>query len=156
MINAQLTDYRTQAGRAAMQAVSSEKAKYYDLIYSGGFLVALALDIELRARTGLMRGLPDMLRAMYAKFGGEGDARYTAHDIALVASETCACDLQQFFTAYVFGANVLPVQQFTHQLGIMLPDDNAPFPARTEPVDSATRRLRAAWLDGWRTSAPQR
>ncbi|MGI9043413.1 MAG: hypothetical protein ACR2GK_04725 [Gemmatimonadaceae bacterium] len=96
-----------------------------------------------------------MLRAMYAKFGRDGDARYTAQDIARVASEACACDLQPFFTAYVFGMDVLPVQQFTHQLGIILPDDNTPFPARTEPVDSATRRLRAAWLDGWRTSAPR-
>jgi predicted metalloprotease with PDZ domain len=154
VIHAQLADYGRQAGRAPMQAVSNDKAKYYDLIYSGGFLVALALDVELRARTDLARGLPDMLRAMYAKFGGEGDPRYTAQDIAHVASETCGCDLLPFFTRYVFGMDVLPVHQFADQLGMVLPGDNAPLPARAERGDSPTPRLRSAWLSGWRSPPP--
>jgi predicted metalloprotease with PDZ domain len=156
VIGARLTDYRRQAGRAAMQAVSNEKAKYYDLIYSGGFLVALALDIDLRGRTDLKRGLPDMLRAMYAKFGGERDPRYTAQDVARLASETCACDLQPFFKAHVFGTDIVPVQHFADRVGVVLTGDGASLQTRPEPVDSQTRQLPAAWLGGWRTPAVRR
>lgn len=58
-------------------------------------------------------------------------------------------------TGYVGGGAA-----FEGGLSLMFPQapgaENRAFPARTEPVDSATRRLRAAWLDAWRTSAPQR
>jgi predicted metalloprotease with PDZ domain len=150
VIAEQAANYRRQAGTAPMQAVSGEKAKYYDLIYSGGFLVALALDVEIRARTDLKRGLPDVLRAMYAQFGGSEDTRYTANEVVRVANETCVCDLRPFFEAHVFGIETLPVDEVVERIGVVLPGDAASLPVATEPAGSQTQRLRAAWLGGWR------
>lgn len=156
VIAEQAAAYRRQAGRASMHAVSGEKAKYYDLIYSGGFLVALTLDAEIRVRTDGSRGLPDVLRAMYAEFGRSDDTRYTAQDVVRTTSETCACDLRPLFDAHVFGAEVLPIHQVVERLGFALPGDTAPLPARTERAGSQAQRVRAAWLGGWRTPATKR
>ncbi len=153
VIAKQAADYRRQAGRASMQAVSGEKAKYYDLIYSGGFLVALTLDVEIRARTNLKRGLPEVLRAMYLEYGDPEAARYTARDVVRVASETCACDLRPFFGAHVFRTGVLPVDDVVERLGFVLSSGGATASGHAEPAGMQVRELRDGWLRGWRIPA---
>lgn len=44
-------EYKTVAGKISPRQAGSNKVKNYDLIYSGGFLAALALDIEMRKAT---------------------------------------------------------------------------------------------------------
>jgi predicted metalloprotease with PDZ domain len=67
--------YLKQAGKASLRDAGLQKGAYYDLVYSGGFLAALALDVEMRRRSGLRQGLPDLVRAMNQEFGGRGRVR---------------------------------------------------------------------------------
>jgi predicted metalloprotease with PDZ domain len=107
----------------SLRSAGDDKAKYYDLIYSGGLLTALALDVELRQRSAGRRGVEDLLRVMYRDFGGTGKP-YAAGDIQRVAGEVAGADLSTFFTRYVDGSAALPMQAYFRALGLVQRNDS--------------------------------
>jgi predicted metalloprotease with PDZ domain len=110
------------AGAAApgvsLRVAGEEKAKRYDLVYSGGVLAALALDIEMR-KGGGERGIEDLLRAMYAEFGITRKP-YEADDVRRLASAVAGHDLGAFFTRFVHGTEVLPMTGYFRDLGLVV------------------------------------
>ncbi|MGK2935243.1 MAG: hypothetical protein ACSLFE_08410 [Gemmatimonadaceae bacterium] len=130
----------------SLRSAGDEKAKYYDLVYSGGLLTALALDVELRQRSAGQRGLEDLLRVMYRDFGGTGKP-YAAADVQRAATEVAGADLATFFAQYVDGTAALPMQTYFRALGLVHDDRGAPSdttsPRRAvRTVDQSTLRWR--------------
>jgi len=69
--------------------------------YLKGGLVALALDLELRRRTEGARGLDDVLRHLWAEYGGAG--RPYPEDVQPVFEAAAGIGLDEFFARLVRG-----------------------------------------------------
>lgn len=86
--------YAAVADRVSLQAAGADKGKYYDLIYSGGLLFALALDDELQKRSG--GSLADVLRLLYA-----AGKPVTLESLISATNRFAGADLQPMFEHYV-------------------------------------------------------
>lgn len=64
--------------------------------YQKGGLVALLLDLKIRASTAGERSLDDVLRLLWERFGAR-DAGFPEGEVERVASEVCGTDLLEFF-----------------------------------------------------------
>ena len=73
-----------------------EKGSNYDIIYSGGLLLANKLDTEIKKATENRKDITDFLRNMYAAFSS-GAKPIENEDIKRVAEETCSCNLESLF-----------------------------------------------------------
>ena len=97
-----------------VQEAAKDKHKNWLLVYGGGSVAALAIDVELRRASGGRHGLPDVMKAMYAEFGLPGK-RYAFEDLVRVAKQ-------------VSGQDIGPLLARTVQSGAM-PDQRATFAA---------------------------
>ena len=100
--------------KATVQEAAKDKHKNWLLVYGGGSVAALALDVELRRASGGKSGLPDVMKALYAQFGEPGK-RFSFDDLLRVAKQ-------------VGGQDVAPLLARTVQSGAM-PDQRATFAA---------------------------
>jgi predicted metalloprotease with PDZ domain len=112
-------EYKPVAGKIALRKAGNDKAKHYDLIYSGGLVAALALDIEIRKATKNQKGLVDLLRFMYRDFALK-DKKYTVADVRKIAEQISNQDLSGFFADYVEGFKIIPVEKYADSLGLAL------------------------------------
>ena len=134
--------YLKQAGRVSLRDAGLQKGAYYDLVYSGGFLAALALDVEMRQASGLARGLPHLVRALNDEFGGRG--RFSPGDVLRLANQLTGSDFAPFVRGYVLGVKPLPVERVLDAMGITLKPQ-----AKAASVNSAYgARLRNRLLFG--------
>jgi len=87
--------------------------------YAKGALVALALDLTLRAGSKGRCSLDDVMRALWQRHGktgiGVGD-----DDIRLIAEELSGLPLKRFFADAVHGTRELPLQKLLAAFGIAL------------------------------------
>lgn len=132
--------YVRQAGQVSLRDAGLQKGTYYDLVYSGGFLAALALDVEMRQRSNLTRGVPDLVRALNEEFGGR--ARFSPDDVIRLANQLSGSDFGPFLRDYVRGLKLLPTERVLRAMGMTL-DSNA---KATSPDAAQESRLRNALL----------
>ena len=116
--------YVQQAGRVSLRDAGLQKGTYYDLVYSGGVLAALALDVEMRQASGLRRGVPDLVRALNEEFGGRG--RFTPDDVIRLANQLSGSDFGPFLRDYVLGVGLLPTESVLAALGKALDPNSQP------------------------------
>jgi predicted metalloprotease with PDZ domain len=87
--------------------------------YAKGALVALALDLTLRAGTAGKTSLDDVMRALWQRHGqtglGVGD-----DDIRKIAEELSGLRLKRFFDAAVHGTQDLPLERLFKPFGMLL------------------------------------
>jgi len=142
--------YLPVAGSISMREAGLEKSANYDLIYSGGALVAFALDVELREGSDMQLGFEDFVQRMYHDFNSDpfaaGKASYTYEDVVRIASELAGKNLQPFFDDYVKGAGVLPIGDYLIKVGIEVAlADGEPSRLRSvDPLSEAQQHLRTA------------
>ena len=70
--------------------------------YSKGALISLALDLELRARTGNRVSLDTVMRAMYERFPHDGPG-FTTGDMLDVVDSVSESSFEAFFRDYIAG-----------------------------------------------------
>ncbi len=142
--------YLPVAGAISMREAGLEKGENYDLIYSGGALVAFALDLELRESSDMQVGFEDFVQRMYQEFNSDpfdaAKASYAYQDVVRIASELAGKNLQPFFDDYVKGAGVLPIGDYLIKVGIevALADGEPPRLRSVDPLSEAQRHLRTA------------
>ncbi|HXI59164.1 MAG TPA: PDZ domain-containing protein [Polyangia bacterium] len=86
--------------------------------YEKGLWAGLVLDLMLRARTAGARGLPDVFRRLWDKFG----ARDQPIDEAAVRAATAAvaeAPMDGFFDRYIHGLDELPVLALLRKAGLV-------------------------------------
>jgi len=110
-------EYLAVAGRIGMRRAGENKGQNYNLIYSGGLVAALTLDVELRRSTNRERGLEDFMKQMYREFGVSGN-KYRLEDVVRLMNRTAGTDLTAFFRDYVEGARVIPLERQLGYLGL--------------------------------------
>jgi predicted metalloprotease with PDZ domain len=127
--------------KGTVQDAAADKHRNWLLVYGGGSVAALAVDVELRQASGGKTGLPDVMRAMYAQFGAAGKS-YTLDDIVRVAREVSGHDLAPLLARTVqsstmpdqrptFAAIGLQLEQYPMLETFLLPDPAATDAERT-------------------------
>jgi predicted metalloprotease with PDZ domain len=112
-------EYKPIAGKTSLRKAGNNKGKNYDLIYSGGLITALALDIEIRKTTRNQKGLADLLQFMYRDLALK-DKKYTIEDVKRIAGQISNRDFSSFFTDYVEGIKIIPFENYADSLGLNL------------------------------------
>jgi predicted metalloprotease with PDZ domain len=111
-------EYKAVAGKISMRKAGSNKAKNYDLIYSGGLVAALALNSEIRKATQNQKGLADLLRLMYRDFA-QKDNKYSIEDIKRIAKQISNQHFSDFFADYVDGVQIIQFEKYSDSLGLV-------------------------------------
>jgi predicted metalloprotease with PDZ domain len=111
------------AGRISMVEAGDNKGPNYELIYRGGMAVAIALDMETRTATGNKKNLVDIMKTMYLTFG-TSHRPYTYQDIIKISSSVAGKDFSGFFSEYVSGVNVLPLNTYFQSAGLEIKQQN--------------------------------
>lgn len=87
--------------------------------YLKGSLIALLLDIEIRARTGNARSLDDVLVNTYRTYTLQ-DRGISDEDFLAVCEEVAGGSLQAFFDDYVRGVAELPFEEYLAKAGLSM------------------------------------
>lgn len=96
---------------------NKEQNRY--LVYGGGALVALGLDVEIRKATSNQKGLDDVFATLYDEFG-KTDKRYELADVIRISNNITEKNMQSFFDDYVTGIKRIPVVQYLSDMGLQL------------------------------------
>ncbi len=95
------------------------KGKNRFLVYNGGWAVAMALDVVIMEKTNGKKTLDDFMKAMFDKYTS---TPYSYGDLVKTASEVAGVDLSDFFSKYVEGTELLPLQEYLNKLGYRMLD----------------------------------
>lgn len=85
------------------------KHDHWGLIYSGGMLVAIAQDLQIRATSQNERSLDDLMRHMFDEYRGKP---YELGDIERALGDLNDAGQKDFFDRYVRGTERLDISQF--------------------------------------------
>jgi predicted metalloprotease with PDZ domain len=89
------------------------------LVYGGGELFALALEVEMREATQNQKGVSDLMQTMYQEFGKTGK-KYTLTDIQNIANRLTNKNLDSFFARYLTGKEWLDITPYCAKMGLQL------------------------------------
>ncbi len=103
---------------STLQEAGHNKHKERMLVYGGGMLVGLALDVRIRQATDNARGIDEFLGAMFAEFGG--GERYTFDDVVRIASSVSGQDQSEFFASFVAGHEFLDLAPYLGAIGMQV------------------------------------
>ena len=97
--------------------------------YTKGALVALALDLTIRAKTSGEKSLDDVMRALWQRYGrdfyreGAAQRGITDDEIEALISEVSGLKLKRFFDQYLRGTDDLPLARLLTPFGIAYSDN---------------------------------
>ncbi|WP_291994811.1 PDZ domain-containing protein [Candidatus Accumulibacter sp. ACC003] len=116
--------------------------------YTKGSLVALALDLTLRASTSNRCSLDELMRVLWQRHGERdqhGGMAVGDDDIRQLAEELSGLDLERFFADAVHGTAELPLAALLKPFGIRLQrDDGSGVPTLGVKTSSSGDELRLA------------
>ncbi len=125
----------------SVREAGKDKQPNRQLVYGGGSLAALALDVELRLRSNDTVGLPQLMRALYAEFGQPGK-RYTLDDIARVAQRLTGHDFTPFLSATVGSESYFDIRPSYAALGLRMDSFVEEMFISREPQATPAQRAR--------------
>lgn len=111
--------YLVVAGKLSMREAGKSKADNYDLLYSGGSLFALILDIEMNAITNGKIGVRNLTSEINKKFGNK-TAQLDYNDIKDMVSELSGTNFDYLFDAYVEGIEIITVAECLQKAGLLI------------------------------------
>lgn len=103
----------------SLQDAGDNKNQNRMKIYGTGTLMALILDIEIRAATGNKSGLAEVLALMYREMAVNGK-NYVLADVISYVNRVAASDLGYIFDKYVTGTEELNINEFLKKGGMIL------------------------------------
>ena len=137
--------YLASRGGLDMVTAGATKLDHYDLIYSGGFVATLAIDVAIRTRSADRHSLDDVLRSLHS-----GPGREVALDVesfsALVESTTGVA-VNDLIDCCVRGTGELPLAELFTGLGLALTIDGDTIRVERDPAAPAAAAARwSAWV----------
>ena len=109
--------YLSEQGELSIREAGKNKSTYSGLVYQGGSLIALALDVQIRKRTQNQKNLDDVMKRMYSEFGATGET-YTMDDVVRIVTDIAGADFEPFFHKYVSGTERLPLAEYFGGAGL--------------------------------------
>ncbi|MES2125841.1 MAG: hypothetical protein V4463_01095 [Pseudomonadota bacterium] len=96
-----------------------DKHRNWLLVYGGGTLAALAMDVELRKASQGKTGLPDLVKALYGEFGKPGKT-YTQADVVRIGKALTGADLGPVLEPIVGSTSTPKLEPLFGELGMHL------------------------------------
>lgn len=96
--------------REAGKTNESKFANYF-LIYHGGWVVAMILDLDIRTKTNGLKNLDDLMALLYKNFPRD-QKLYKYDDIISSLKQSTGIDYTEFLSRYVNGKNTIPIADF--------------------------------------------
>jgi predicted metalloprotease with PDZ domain len=87
--------------------------------YDKGALVSMALDMEVRRRSGGVRSFDDVVRGLFERFPREGPA-YTTDDLLMLLRQAAGAGFEDFFARYVAGVEPIDFEAELATAGLEL------------------------------------
>ncbi|MDI3316638.1 MAG: PDZ domain-containing protein [Bacillota bacterium] len=112
--------------------------------YVKGSLVGLALDVEIRSRTGGRRSLDDVMRLLWQRYGSRDQGIPELEGWKATAEEACGFPLDDFFARYVTGSEEIDWAGRLEFLGLELERRREPEETQ-EPEGQAMPGSRERW-----------
>ena len=109
--------YLSKQGELSIRGAGKNKGSNSGLVYQGGNLIALALDVQIRKRTQNQKSLDDLMKQMYSEFGVTGKT-YTIDDVIRITTDIAGKDFEPFFRKYVSGTERLPLAEYLGDVGV--------------------------------------
>ena len=106
-------------GETSMLKAGEDKGVHRFLVYNGGWATAMALDTLIMEHSDGKKNLDDFFRLMFERFR---TSPYSYEDIIQTASEVCGKDLTEFFSKYVSGTELIPLETYFLKLGYSMAD----------------------------------
>ena len=103
--------YEAVAGVQSMASAGTDKLNNYDLIYSGGMMAALALDMQIRKTSNGDYRLGDVLPVLAADFGPGSDEGLSNAKLAEVIERRTGVEVGSIVDRYVNGLGRLPTSE---------------------------------------------
>ncbi len=113
-------NYHDVFGDLSMAEAGAAKLDHYDLIYSGGMLAALALDINIREQSSHAFSLNTLHQYIYANYSPGSQTGLTNDELISAIQRSTHIDTRQFFERYIKGTSKLPIDQVLLSLGLMI------------------------------------
>lgn len=85
--------------------------------YEKGLWAGMVLDLQLRGRTGGARGLPDVFRVLWEKFG-KRDQPIDEAAVRAATAKVAGVSMDAFFERYIHGLDELPVLPALRKAGL--------------------------------------
>jgi predicted metalloprotease with PDZ domain len=108
--------YLDVAGEISMVDAGEEKLDHYDLIYSGGMMAALALDMQILEASGGHHRLDDVMPDLYAQFGPGSEVRLDLSTLAKHIEAQTDVDTRDFLRRHVAGLEIIQAEPLRAQL----------------------------------------
>lgn len=93
------------------KAAEVSKTANYFLVYNGGWVTAMVLDMDIRQRTANQHSLDDLMRWLY-QHKPRHKALYTQQDLLAGLKATTGLDYSGFFSRYIEGTEKIPVATY--------------------------------------------
>jgi predicted metalloprotease with PDZ domain len=95
--------------------------------YTKGSLIALALDLTLRAKTAGKKTLDDVMQALWQRYGRDfyphGGRGVTPEEVEALFDEISGSKMKTFFQRYVRGTADLPLAKLLAPFGVVYADE---------------------------------
>lgn len=127
--------------RMSVRDAGKDKQPNRQLVYGGGSLAALALDVALRERSGDRVGLPDFMRALHAEFGKPGKT-YALADLERIAKDLTGSDFAGLFADTVGSETYFDIRPSYAALGLRMDSFVEEMFISREPAATPVQRAR--------------
>jgi predicted metalloprotease with PDZ domain len=115
----QMVARRAQGIQGSVRDAAKNKHQNWLLVYGGGSIAGLALDIELRRASAEKVSLSQLMQILYRDFALQG-RKYQLNDIALAAQQLTGKDFHPILQNLVENQNALDLSPLFSALGLQL------------------------------------
>ncbi|MES2048062.1 MAG: hypothetical protein V4447_06660 [Pseudomonadota bacterium] len=105
--------------KGTVREAVKDKHHSWLLVYGGGTIAGLAMDVELRRASGNKVGLPDLMKSLFSEFSPPGK-QYTQADVVRHGRIVAGIDLQPTIERIVNTTNVLDLTPLFSDIGLQL------------------------------------
>ncbi len=99
------------ASALSLQDAGTQKLDHYDLIYSGGLMVALAMDRRIAQLSGGQQHLAAILPALRRQFGANSERTLDAAALAALVRTETGVDVADLLERHVVGRELLDTRE---------------------------------------------
>jgi predicted metalloprotease with PDZ domain len=128
----------------SLREAGADKTRNRMGVYNGGFVIALALDVQIHTDTDGEKSLDDVMRLLFDRFA-RTNSHYTLDDVVAAVSEVAGRDYTAFFQDHVYGRQPVDAAALFDALGFDALVISYAGETYIDPEDRPTRAQRQAW-----------
>ncbi|MCX2718894.1 M61 family metallopeptidase [Lentiprolixibacter aurantiacus] len=103
----------------ANAASGFDKDNHWGLVYGGGLFAGVCLDMEIRKNTENQDSLDDVMRRLYAEYGGK-DALIDQQTLINYAGQQGQTNFSDFAETHITGASPVPLKEYLLHAGVQV------------------------------------